>query len=146
MKRLIPGGRMDRKEFLSAVGLGAAVLACQYCLGGCSIQEVPTAPTNVDLTLNLNDAAYTSLKSNGGYVYSNGLIIAKTVNGTYVALSSVCTHAGGTVVYDPANNIFHCPSHGSNFTTSGSVINGPASTPLAAYHAVLNGTSLHIYS
>jgi len=137
---------MKRSEFLTSIGLGAAVVACQYCLGGCSIPDVPTAPTNVDMTLNLNDPANSSLKTNGGYIYNSGLIIAKTVHGTYIALSAACTHAGTNVYYDPSSDSFRCPSHGSQFTTGGAVINGPAGSPLATYHTALNGSSLHVYS
>jgi len=139
---------MDRKEFLSVLGLGAAVIACGSCVGGCKPLDdnVPSAPTNVDFTLNLADAANSALKSNGGYVYHNGIIVARTSNGSYVALSSICTHQGGTVFYDSATNEFHCPNHGSNFATDGSVINGPASSPIARYTTALSGTSLRVRS
>jgi cytochrome b6-f complex iron-sulfur subunit len=138
---------MNRKEFLSALGVGAAAVACTCCLGGCmSNGSVTSPPTNVDFTLDLTDPANNALKTNGGYIYKNGIIIARTVSGAYVALSSVCTHAGGTVYYIPGSNRFYCPNHGSNFGTDGSVINGPAASPLAKYNTALSGTSLRIYS
>jgi cytochrome b6-f complex iron-sulfur subunit len=100
----------------------------------------------VDFTLNLNDAANSALKTNGGYLYNNGLIVAHTIHGTYIAVSSACTHAGTSVYYDSGSDVFHCPSHGSNFRLDGSVINGPAGSPLATYHTSLNGASLRVYS
>jgi cytochrome b6-f complex iron-sulfur subunit len=58
---------MDRKEFLSAIGLGAAAIACSYCLGACNVNDPGiTGPTNVDFTLDLNAQANTALKSAGG--------------------------------------------------------------------------------
>jgi cytochrome b6-f complex iron-sulfur subunit len=138
---------MNRKEFLSTLGLGAAAVACSYCLNGCSPLNNPiTAPTNVDFTLDLTTPANAALKTNGGYLYSEGIIIARTVSGTYVAVSQLCTHAGGTVQYVSSANSFYCPNHGSSFATNGSVINGPATSSLTAYHTSLTGTSLRVYS
>jgi cytochrome b6-f complex iron-sulfur subunit len=138
---------MNRKEFLSTLGLGAAAVACSYCLNGCSPLNNPiTAPTNVDFTLDLMAPANAALKTNGGYLYNGGIIVARTVSGTYVAVSQICTHAGGTVQYVSNANSFYCPNHGSSFATNGSVINGPATSSLTAYHTSLTGTSLRVYS
>ena len=133
---------MDRKEFLASLGIGAAVLACTDCLQGCTPlggPGVPSAPTNVHLSVDLTASANSALKSAGGYIYSGGLIIAHLVNGSYVALSQTCTHQGGTVQYLATNNIFLCPVHGSTFATDGSVLNGPATRPLVKYNVSLNG-------
>ena len=138
---------MDRKEFLSLLGIGSAALALTYCFGGCQPgNNGPTAPTNVDFTLDLTNSTNSALNSNGGYLYHNGVIVAKTVNGSFVAVSQYCTHAGGTVVYSPNVNDFYCPVHGSVFSTGGSVINGPAPSPLVKYNTSLTGTSLRVYS
>ncbi len=138
---------MERREFLSMLGIGAAGVACLSCLDGCKTDSGLTdAPTNVDFTLDLNDPANSALKNNGGYIYKSGIIVARTTSGTYVALSMACTHAGSTVYYDAANNRFHCPNHGSNFAIDGSVINGPAGSPLAKYNMSLTGSSLRVFS
>ena len=138
---------MDRKEFLSTLGLGAAALACAYCLDGCKPLDNPiTAPANIDFTLDLTSPANAPLTKNGGYVYQNGIIIARTTNGSFVALSQTCTHAGGTVEYIPSTNLFYCPNHGSDFTTSGAVARGPASSPLQQYTTVLTGNTLRVHS
>jgi cytochrome b6-f complex iron-sulfur subunit len=139
---------MDRKEFLSLLGISSAALALTYCFGGCQPQNngIPTAPSNVNFTLDLTNPAYSALKSNGGYIYNSGVIVARTVNGDYIAVSQYCTHAGGTVIYDSRANDIYCPVHGSVFSTGGSVINGPAGAPLAKYNTSLTGTSLRVYS
>ena len=137
---------MERREFLSFVGVGAAVAACTYCLSGCTAQDQGiTAPTNIDFTLDLTNQAYSALNAVGGYVYNSGVIDAHT-SGGYVAVSSACTHQGNTIVFDKANNSFYCPAHGSRFSTAGAVINGPASSPLGKYNTAVNGNSLHVYS
>lgn len=138
---------MDRKEFLSLLGLSSAAFAFTYCFGGCQpMNNVPTAPTNVNFTLDLTNPAYSALNSNGGYIYNNGVIVARTINGTFVAVSQYCTHAGGTVVYDRNGNDFYCPVHGSSFAANGSVIGGPAPNPLVKYNTSLTGNSLRVYS
>ncbi|MGA3245131.1 MAG: Rieske (2Fe-2S) protein [Bacteroidota bacterium] len=138
---------MDRKEFLASLGIGAAFVAYSTCFEGCNVQNpVSSAPSNVDFTLDLTASANSALKSNGGYIYNNGIIVARTTAGAYVAVYSVCPHAGATVQYDSRNNRFTCPAHGSNFATSGALINGPASTGLKQYNTSLNGTSLRVYS
>jgi cytochrome b6-f complex iron-sulfur subunit len=132
---------MDRKTFLSSLGLSAASLVMASCLGSCK-NETP-APT-VDFTIDLTDPAYAALNAPGGYVYLNGVIIAKTTNGNIVAVSQACTHEGAAVQYQSNNNQFYCPRHGAAFGTSGNVTNGPASSALKMYTVTINGTSVRI--
>jgi cytochrome b6-f complex iron-sulfur subunit len=136
---------MDRREFLSKLGIGAAA-TCALCIGGCKPEDSGiTAPTNVDFTLDLSAPANSGLLSVGGSLVNDGVIVAHTRSG-FVAVSAACTHQGTTVYFDAGANDFVCPSHGSTFTTSGSVINGPASTPLGHYNTKLAGNSLRVYS
>ncbi len=137
---------MERREFLSVVGIGAAAAACSYCLSGCTVPDQGiTSPTNVDFTLDLTNAAYSTLKNVGGYVYNAGVIVAHASSG-YIAVSSACTHQGNAVIFDGTNNLFYCPAHGSRFTTTGAVINGPATSALGRYNTTLTGNSLRVYS
>jgi len=138
---------ITRKEFLSLLGLGTAAVAATYCIGGCQpVSTAPPPPTNVDFTLDLTNPAYSALNSTGGYLYANKIIIARTVNGTFAAVSEYCTHAGGTIVFDKNTDDFYCPVHGSVYSPGGTVLQGPASTPLAKYNTSLSGTSLRVYS
>jgi thiosulfate dehydrogenase [quinone] large subunit len=58
-------------------------------------------------------------------------IVIRQTNGTLVAHSAVCTHAGCTVGYQGGQLL--CPCHGSVFNAqTGAVITGPAVTPLPA--------------
>jgi cytochrome b6-f complex iron-sulfur subunit len=137
---------MKRKEFLSTLGFTAVSVLCAQCLGGCQSPTDFAGPTNIDFTLDLTASANHDLTLTGGSLYKSGIIIAHTNAGAYVAVSSTCTHAGSTVAFDAAGNLFHCPSHGSNFALDGSVINGPAGSPLTRYKTSLSGTSLRVYS
>ena len=147
---------MERKEFLAMLGNGAAALFAVGCLGGCSKSDSDdpqpggnnpgTGTTNKkDFTLNLALPANGSLKTPGSALISNGVIVAYTANSSYIAVSSVCTHQGGIVGYDAAGKRFSCPVHGSNFTETGTVINGPATTALKQYKTTLTGDNLRVY-
>ncbi len=47
----------------------------------------------------------------------------------FCAISAVCTHLGCVVA--PSATGFDCPCHGSKFSEDGSLIQGPAGSPLA---------------
>ena len=128
------------------MGLSAGALACSYCFGGCQSNDQVVTPPVVDFTLDLTDPANGALKTNGGYLYKEGVIVARTLGGDYIAVSATCTHAGGTVEYVASGNRFYCPIHKSNFGTTGAVINGPATHPLGTYKISLNNTSLRVYT
>jgi glycine/D-amino acid oxidase-like deaminating enzyme/nitrite reductase/ring-hydroxylating ferredoxin subunit len=52
--------------------------------------------------------------------------------GTVHVCSATCTHMGCEVKWNQAERTWDCPCHGSRFRTDGSVIAGPAESPLAA--------------
>lgn len=138
---------MERKEFLSLVGKGAGGVLFLSILEACSKNTASLTPSGpVDFTLDLTNSQYSSLKTAGGYVYDNGIIVAQTINGNYIAVSAACTHQGTYVQYDTSSNSFYCPSHGSDFSTTGSVLRGPAYIPLTQYKTTLSGNSLRVYS
>jgi cytochrome b6-f complex iron-sulfur subunit len=131
---------MDRKDFLKSLGLSAGTLIIGSCLGGCSKASAPT----VDFTIDLTDPQYAALATPGGYVYANGVIIAKTTSGQIIAVSQSCTHEGQAVTYRAANSQFYCSRHGATFSNSGAVTRGPASTALKQYTVTINGNSVRI--
>jgi cytochrome b6-f complex iron-sulfur subunit len=138
---------MNRKQFLVTLGKGAAVATVAYCAGCASNStDVPTAPTNVDMTLDLTQPANQALNNVGGSIVNNRIIIARVSTTSVIAVSSECTHQGTTVQFQLNNNRFYCQSHGSTFALNGSVTNGPASKALTKYNTTLNGNSLRVFS
>ena len=70
------------------------------------------------------------------------IVITQPQSGTFHAFTAVCTHAGCTVGSVSSGTI-NCPCHGSRFNVSnGSVVNGPASSPLAPVNIQVQGTSI----
>jgi len=139
---------MDRKEFLIKLGIGAAAITFIDTLQSCSKQANNPTPTklNVNFTFLLTDPNYSALNQSGGYVYSNGVVIAKTSTNSYIAVAQACTHAGCNVIYQLQQNDFYCPCHSSVFNNTGGVVTGPATVALQLFNAAVTGNSVHIYS
>jgi len=139
---------MTRRDLLQKVIIGGTTfLVIPPILNSCSKDETDADPVNNNndkkLTLDLSLPAYASLNNAGGYVVVQGIIVANT-SGGYIALNSACTHEGCTVSYNSSSNNFPCACHGSVFSTSGSVVNGPAATALKSYSVSKAGDILTI--
>ncbi|MCX2574635.1 QcrA and Rieske domain-containing protein [Pedobacter sandarakinus] len=141
---------MDRKDFLNSIGISAAAFALLNCIGCKKNEPGSTAdtagPTNVSFTLDLSLAANAALLNNGGSLVTNGVIVARTNTGAYIAVQRSCTHESYTLNYQPGSSRFYCPNHGATFSESGAVTGGPTNRSLTVYNTQLNGTSLKIYS
>jgi nucleotide-binding universal stress UspA family protein len=68
----------------------------------------------------------------GGIVTSGDVKLAvyRDRKGRPTTLSAKCTHMGCTVKWNPAETTWDCPCHGSRFSPTGEVVNGPAERPL----------------
>ena len=121
---------------------------CAVCgMISCSEEEDPVPPpSGFDITLNIEESANAALKTVGGSIIKDNLIIARTGTNTFVALSKSCTHAGVTVNYDHPNTRFVCNEHGSVFSTTGSVLEGPANRALTKFKTEFNSPNLRVFA
>jgi Rieske Fe-S protein len=55
----------------------------------------------------------------------------RTPEGELRLLDATCTHAGCVVHWNGFERCWDCPCHGSQFSTDGDVLQGPATEPLA---------------
>jgi Rieske Fe-S protein len=70
------------------------------------------------------------------------IVITQPHAGTFDAFTAVCTHQG-CIVTTVSGGTINCPCHGSKFSiANGSVVNGPASSPLAPVSIKVQGTSI----
>ncbi|WP_328994336.1 FAD-dependent oxidoreductase [Kribbella sp. NBC_01245] len=51
-------------------------------------------------------------------------------DGNLHKVSPVCTHMGCALSWNPAESTWDCPCHGSRFTPTGTILDGPATKPL----------------
>jgi cytochrome b6-f complex iron-sulfur subunit len=140
---------MNRKDFLKQLGLSGGAIFATYCMGGltaCS-SNTPTPASNVDFTLDLSLPANKALNTNGGYLISNQVVVARTITGAFVAVTVVCSHEGETKVSYNANaNNFSCSAHGATFDITGKGTNSNGSKGLKTYQTTLTGTMLRVFS
>ncbi|NGO75537.1 FAD-dependent oxidoreductase [Streptomyces sp. YC504] len=57
--------------------------------------------------------------------------VYRDASGSAHAVSARCTHLGCLVAFNQAETAWECPCHGSRFAPDGSVLQGPATRPLA---------------
>lgn len=139
---------MNRRDLILKVFVGGTVIALTPAVvTSCTKSNDPgTGNTGNKLTINLTDPAYSDLNTSGGFILisKQGIIVANTGNDVFVALDSTCTHQGCTIGYNKVANNFPCPCHGSVYSTSGSVITGPAPLPVQSHPVTKSGTTLTI--
>jgi Rieske Fe-S protein len=143
---------MQACQAASCLALAALGQACGGIGGG------GTGPSNVSLLPTVNGTpsgttvqvqidSSSPLAAVGGTAMvrsSSGLfLVARTGDQTFTALTSICTHQTCTINgFDGANYV--CPCHGSRFTTSGRVVNGPAPAALRSFNTAFANNVLTI--
>jgi len=140
---------MERRKFFRNFAVGGSILLTAPVLfNSCSNDSDDEDNNNNNNTggntVDLNDSAYAALKTVGGFAYKGDIIIIRSTDTVYIALSKVCTHSQCTVTYNSSSKEIPCPCHGSKFNTEGAVLVGPAASPLKKYSVKLNGNILTI--
>ena len=81
----------------------------------------------------------------GGKVYTTAqVVVTQPVMGQYKAFSAICTHVG-CLCNQVAGGTINCPCHGAKFKiTDGSVVAGPATTPLAGASVTVTGGKIYL--
>jgi len=120
---------IGRRTFLVQSGILAAIAA----LSACSVTDstAPSVPANSQV----NVSSYPSLANIGGVaMVSLGgapVAIVRTSSTTFLALSRICPHQGGTV--GQFGSGFLCPVHGAQFDLNGTWVGGQRTTSLHRY-------------
>ncbi len=78
----------------------------------------------------------------GKIIDGPNIVITQPQAGSFKAFTAVCTHQG-CIVSTVSGGTINCPCHGSKFSIKdGSVVNGPATRPLAPIAIKVEGTSI----
>ena len=156
-------GEATRRAALAGAGLAGVAL-----LAGCSAasspsstasSEPPASPAGGTTSGTSAAAASSSAGSSGGGGTALGatsevtvgggkvftaakVVVTQPSAGEYKGFSAVCTHQQ-CIVDQVANGTIDCPCHGSKFSiTDGSVVAGPAPSPLPTAPVTVSGGQL----
>jgi Rieske Fe-S protein len=88
-------------------------------------------------------AAISQVPDGGGKIIDGiNIVVTQPQSGSFKAFTAICTHEG-CIVNSVSNGTINCPCHGSKFSIKdGSVVNGPATRPLAPIAIKVEGTSI----
>jgi Rieske Fe-S protein len=88
-------------------------------------------------------ASTSDVPAGGGKILADKkIVITQPQSGEFRGFSAVCTHAG-CIVGSVSGGTINCPCHGSRFNiTNGSVVNGPAASPLPPVSIKVQGSSI----
>lgn len=138
---------MNRRELIGRVLAGSTFFVLPSVLISCvknSSSDIGGVITPGTIELELSSPSNSVLNNTGGWLIVQNIIVINTGGGNYYALSSICTHQGCTVEYNKGTGKIQCPCHGSVYSISGSVLNGPAPLPLQSFPISLAGDILTI--
>jgi cytochrome b6-f complex iron-sulfur subunit len=140
------GPLTERRTFLkAAIGVLGAIYAGAV---GYPVYRYLASPVEESLLegavnqVTLDNAL--SLPKNAALMFKFGSSPAMLIHhddGTWTALSAVCTHLGCTPDYLPDRKVIYCPCHGGVYDArTGANISGPPPRPLTEYKvAIANG-------
>ena len=149
---------MERKEFITKLGMGLAAVCA-----GCALASCGSAPKSDDpkpntgnnnnpgsgqqyFSVNLDN----DLKNPGEFQVNSGIILVRLAAGNtadaFTAVQVACTHQGTSINYNLGQGKFICPNHGSQFANNGAVLLGPATLPLKEYNVNIAGNILTVSS
>jgi Rieske Fe-S protein len=143
-----------RREFCASCSQAAGLVALG-AVAGCggsptgpssnaeSLPSVTAAVSGRSVSVTL--AGSSPLASTGGMALAQtgigSFLITRTGASTATVLTATCTHEGCAITGFSGSQ-FVCPCHGSTFSSSGSVVKGPANRSLQQFTATVNGDVL----
>ena len=146
---------MERKQFLRSLGAGAAFAIVFPCVHGCSKdgygdvapEDMRPIPTGIDFTIDLDAQEGAPLQNNGGFILKEFVVVAKNLEGQYVAASQICSHQQTEEVrfISKDGGIYYCSTHGARFDQTGKPLNSITSNPLKIFRTELTGNILRVF-
>ena len=105
--------------------------------GGGNTPALPTVTgTAAGGTITVSNVSGTALANVGSAALvqagNNSVLVTQTGQGAYSAFTAICTHEQ-CVITGFQSGAFVCPCHGSQYTTSGAVQQGPATRALQRF-------------
>ena len=148
---------VSRRQFCAGACQAASCAALATIASACG-GDGPTSPSGGPVntlprlsgqlsgsTVRVNAASGVADVGSAALVDSVGglFLISRTSASSFSAIDAVCTHEGCTVS-GFENQTYVCPCHGSRYSTSGTVISGPAPSSLRSFQTQFNNNVLTI--
>lgn len=141
---------MERRSFIRLCGMGtAAAVTGALMLPGCAgISHIQATAVNGTLRVNRSVFAIEGKETfrRSVIVEAAGLkapiVVFRTSDQEHTALQLLCTHKSTEL--NVAGDQLTCPAHGSAFSNTGVVLEGPAEVPLIRYPVTYAGVDLLI--
>jgi len=152
---------MDRRKFLSWIGLGflvtsvpTTIVSCQNSGGDAGVSsEEKTSETEAAESKTTSSSyvmgtvadldAKGVLSGEPDFAKATVLVIRNpNAPDTLFALNASCPHEGCDVEWKADRSEFVCPCHSGRFAPDGALLGGPPKTPLGTYVAQIEGTQV----
>jgi cytochrome b6-f complex iron-sulfur subunit len=150
---------MERHEFLKSLGLGVAMVCGGACLSACGSDDTsspnntnPTTPPPPPTTGNTVSIDIPSKLANvGDQTTMNGVLFFRLAAGnnsaSFVATEALCPHQSGQLSWINNQNKIQCQLHQAEFSSSGTVTQGPQNSggsarTLKIYATTISGNTL----
>jgi Rieske Fe-S protein len=136
-----PSAAASAAASASGPAASAPASAAAPASGGAASAPASAAPASAAVADALTTTA--QVPAGGGKIIDGkNIVITQPQAGAFKAFTAVCTHQG-CIVSTVSGGTINCPCHGSKFSIKdGSVVNGPATAPLAAIAIKVEGASI----
>ncbi len=142
----LPGRETTRRAALAGAGFAGLAATLAACGGGSSSSSGSTSGSGqAGNSGNAALASTSEIPVGGGKVFSaEKVVVTQPTAGEFKAFSAVCTHMQ-CLVDKVASGTIDCPCHGSEFSVkNGSVVSGPAPSPLPAQAIKVTGGKIKL--
>jgi cytochrome b6-f complex iron-sulfur subunit len=130
---------LNRRKFLNTLlsisGLGGLSMLVYPVL---SYLKPPKSPKDMVNSVKAGNA--TQFPNDSSQIIKFGrqpVILVKTIEGKFIALSATCTHLDCIVQYKKTTNQIWCACHNGTFDLNGRNVSGPPPRPLEKYEVNL---------
>ena len=142
MRLRLPPWRPSSKD-VAAEGPPARVAEAEMCR---SSRRSPAR--RAGNTVTVSNVSGTALANVGSAALvqagGNNILVLQAAQGSFKAFTAVCTHEQNIITGFQNNSTFVCPAHGSQFNTSGGVVQGPATRALREFSTQFTNNVLTI--
>jgi cytochrome b6-f complex iron-sulfur subunit len=136
----------NRKDFLKRLGIitagaccGGALLSLEGCV---SVPHITGTRVKDILTVKKSELAESKSIQISHPTLKAPVFLHKVNENEYTAVLMLCTHKECEL--NLAGTILSCPCHGSEFTTEGKVLQGPAEISLEKYNVTVEAENFMI--